>query len=94
MSVRRGYLLSKRRIYVRYDRTRVRRAARASGNTRGSVTKVASAPGAESGRLVGDETCQVSHYLPWPLYAVSLWLAGVTVVVALRRGDIQTVLAC
>jgi hypothetical protein len=25
-------------------------------------------------------------YLPWPLYAVSLWLAGVTVVVALRRG--------
>ena len=26
-------------------------------------------------------------YLPWPLYAVSLWLAGVTVIAALRRGD-------
>jgi hypothetical protein len=25
-------------------------------------------------------------YLPWPLYAASLWLAGVTVLVALRRG--------
>jgi hypothetical protein len=27
-------------------------------------------------------------YLPWPLYAASLWLAGVTVLVALRRGDL------
>jgi hypothetical protein len=26
-------------------------------------------------------------YLPWPVYTVSLWLAGVTVLVALRRGD-------
>lgn len=26
-------------------------------------------------------------YLPWPLYAVSLWLAGVTGIVALRRDD-------
>lgn len=27
----------------------------------------------------------LSLYLPWPLYAVSLWLAGVTVLVSLRR---------
>jgi len=26
-------------------------------------------------------------YLPWPLYAVSLWLAGVTVIASLRRHD-------
>ncbi|MBI3244685.1 MAG: hypothetical protein HYZ49_20595 [Chloroflexi bacterium] len=26
-------------------------------------------------------------YLPWPLYAVSLWLAGVTVIAALRQGN-------
>ncbi|MCC7447411.1 MAG: hypothetical protein IT324_08355 [Anaerolineae bacterium] len=26
-------------------------------------------------------------YLPWPLYAISLWLAGVTVITLLRRGD-------
>ena len=26
-------------------------------------------------------------YLPWPLYAVSLWLASVTVVVSVRRGN-------
>lgn len=26
-------------------------------------------------------------YLPWPLYALSLWLAGVTLIVAVRRGD-------
>ena len=26
-------------------------------------------------------------YLPWPLYALSLWLAGVTVIVAFRRND-------
>jgi len=26
-------------------------------------------------------------YLPWPLYAVSLWLAGVTVIASLRRND-------
>jgi hypothetical protein len=26
-------------------------------------------------------------YLPWPVYTFSLWLAGVTVIVALRRGD-------
>lgn len=26
-------------------------------------------------------------YLPWPLYAVSLWLAGVTAIVDLRRGN-------
>ncbi|MBI3360275.1 MAG: hypothetical protein HY023_04110 [Chloroflexi bacterium] len=26
-------------------------------------------------------------YLPWPLYAASLWLAGATVVTSLRRGD-------
>jgi hypothetical protein len=26
-------------------------------------------------------------YLPWPVYAAGLWLAGVTVIVAIRRGD-------
>ncbi|MFN8454038.1 MAG: hypothetical protein U0401_05075 [Anaerolineae bacterium] len=26
-------------------------------------------------------------YLPWPLYALSLWLAGATVIVSLRRGN-------
>jgi len=26
-------------------------------------------------------------YLPWPLYAVSLWLAGVVVIASVRRGD-------
>lgn len=26
-------------------------------------------------------------YLPWPLYALSLWLAGVTVLASLRRGE-------
>jgi hypothetical protein len=26
-------------------------------------------------------------YLPWPLYAVSLWLAGITVIIALRRDN-------
>ncbi|RIK40251.1 MAG: hypothetical protein DCC55_15600 [Chloroflexi bacterium] len=26
-------------------------------------------------------------YLPWPVYALSLWLAGVTVIAALRRDD-------
>jgi hypothetical protein len=26
-------------------------------------------------------------YLPWPIYAVSLWLATLTVIVALRHGD-------
>jgi len=26
-------------------------------------------------------------YLPWPLYTLSLWLAGVTVIASLRRGD-------
>lgn len=26
-------------------------------------------------------------YLPWPAYAISLWLAGVTVLVSLKRGD-------
>lgn len=26
-------------------------------------------------------------YLPWPLYTLSLWLAGVTVITTLRRGD-------
>ncbi len=26
-------------------------------------------------------------YLPWPMYTLSLWLAGVTVIVAVRRGD-------
>jgi hypothetical protein len=26
-------------------------------------------------------------YLPWPIYALGLWLAGVTVITALRRGN-------
>ena len=26
-------------------------------------------------------------YLPWPLYAVSLWLVSVAAIVSLRRGD-------
>jgi hypothetical protein len=27
-------------------------------------------------------------YLPWPVYSASLWLAGLTVLVSLRRGDL------
>ncbi len=27
-------------------------------------------------------------YLPWPIYALSLWLAGVTVIATLRRGSL------
>ncbi len=29
----------------------------------------------------------LSLYLPWPVYALALWLAGVTIILALQRGD-------